>query len=104
MFGENELNTDDVKKILQLYSNLQRLDVINQKIKNNSLEDICDMALQISKNEDIKKQNDELKNCLLETIKKQEDIRNNICLYHATLNNILRVFEKVIFSNPEEDS
>lgn len=104
MFGENELTIDDIKKILQLYGNLQRLEVINQKIKNISLDDISNMLLQISKTEDIREQNEELRTCLLKTIKKQEDIKNNIYLYNKTLNNVLSVFEMVIFSNGEENN
>lgn len=98
MFDEKELTANDIKKILMLYGNMQRLEVLNKKLQNGQMDSIKKRVLAIKKIQDDKKRNTELEGCLLEIIEIWDETRNNIMLYNSTVSNILTAYEKILLA------
>lgn len=102
MSGEQKLSIDDVKKILQLYEGLRRLEVINEKIKSNNMGNAKKKIAELKSIRDEKRRNEKLERCLLEMIDSYEENKENIYLYHTTVISIVTALEKIIFSDKAE--
>lgn len=103
MFDSCSLTADEIKRILMLYGNLQRLEVLNKKIQNNTMNTIKKRISAINLIEDDKKRNTEREECLLEIINRWDETRENISLYNATVYNILTAYEKIMLSDIEKN-
>lgn len=102
MFDDRELTAKDIKKILMLYGNMQRLEVLNKKIQNNQMDSVKKRVLAIKQIQDGKKRNAELEGCLLEIIGIWDETRNNIVLYNSTISNILTAYDKIILADRDK--
>ncbi len=96
MFDNCEMSTDDVKKILMMYGNLQRLEVLNQKINNINMQRIKKQIVRIKEIQDATERNAEWERCILRLIDNCDEIRANVNLCNTAIHNILTAFEKLI--------
>ena len=99
-----QLPTESVKDILQLYSNIMRLEVLRKKAqKQREIANIKNELMMVEESQDINKQNMVLRECMSEMIDIYNEVNNNMNLYQATLDKIIRVFERKMFSQEEYD-
>ena len=102
MFDEKQMTADDVKKILMLYGNLQRLEVLNQKIQKSSLQSVKTDIIKINKIQDTEKRITEMGKCIVKVVDEWEENKKNITLCNSTIHNILVALEKIIVSDKDD--
>lgn len=104
MFDEKQMTADDVKKILMLYGNLQRLEVLNQKIQKSSLQSVKTDIIKINKIQDRDKRIEEMGKCIVKVVDEWDENRQNIALCNTTIHNILMALEKMVVSDKDDVS